>query len=167
MQMKIITEFIVLHEDFKMPDEEKFCPSFWGSEDYDSDGDYYYDNINGRWTNLEIAKRQLDGKESSLKVNVYWEFDRLYEPSLLEADDLKRFIDYTRQGRYSDNEVISGIERLGVTSFSFETHSLVDYEEFLCTVYFYLNYTKGILVNFKDLDAIGFKHEFLSEVECS
>ena len=45
--MKLYTEFIVMHEDGPLPDEENFCPSFWQAEDFDSDGDYYYDNI--RW----------------------------------------------------------------------------------------------------------------------
>ncbi|MBU6951274.1 hypothetical protein [Hahella sp. HN01] len=161
--MKIATEFIVLHKDQKMPEEEMFCASLWRADDTDSDGDYYYYNINGRWTSLSITKREPDGKESSLSVSVYWEFDRLYEPAILEDDDLKRFIDYKHQGRYADVKAISDIEKLGVTSLSFETYSLVDYEEFLRTVYFYLDYTKGILVNFKGFNAERFKEEFLSE----
>ncbi|BAY24703.1 hypothetical protein NIES2100_44990 [Calothrix sp. NIES-2100] len=160
--MKIYTEFIVIHEDEPMPNEDNFCPSFWQSEDFDSDGDYYYENIEGRWTNLELTKRIADDKNSILKVNTFRE-KRIYEPGIQEVADLQRYIDYKKDGRYANNPVISSIKSLAITSLTIETFDLQDYREFLKTVYFFLEYTKGFIVNIWELDAASFQVEFLSD----
>jgi len=160
--MKFYTEFIVMHEDGPLPDEENFCPSFWQAEDFDSDGDYYYDNIDGRWTNLALTRRQPDGRNSILNVNTFRE-QRLYEPGTQEVEDLGRYIAYQKEGRYIHNQKISAMKNLAVTALAIQTFDLEDYREFLETVHFFLEYTKGIVVNFLDLDAASFKEEFLSD----
>ena len=48
-EMRYYTEFIALHPDAPMPDEATFCPSFWRADDFDSDGDFYADALEGRW----------------------------------------------------------------------------------------------------------------------
>ncbi|MBU2713082.1 hypothetical protein [Zooshikella harenae] len=159
--MKIATEFIILHEDGEMPKEEQFCPSLWLGDDYDSDGDYYYDHIDGRWTSLLIKKKEENEKNTVLEVSVYREKNRDYDPSVLEVDDLKRFITYRNNGRYSMNSEICSISNLCITSIRFETHSIMHYQEFLSTVFFFLNYTRGILINFDELNADGFKRKFI------
>jgi len=65
--MKIATEFLILHEDGPMPSEEKFCPSLWKNENSDINGDYYYDNIDGRWTNLSISENIEEDKNRKEK----------------------------------------------------------------------------------------------------
>lgn len=160
--MKIYTEFIVIHEDAPMPDEKNFCPSFWKADDFDSDGDYYYDNIEGRWTELHLTKRRPDERDSILNVNTFRE-KRLYNPGLQEVADLQRYLDYHKQGRYSDNPKISAMNNLAVTSLTIETFDLIDYQEYLETVYFFLDYTRGVIVSIWELDAASFKEEFLSD----
>jgi len=160
--MKLYTEFIVIHEDVPMPNEDKLCSSFWQAEDFDSDGDYYYDNIEGRWTNLELTKRVNQDKNTVLKVNTFRE-KRMYEPGIQEVADLQRYIDYKKAGRYADNPVISAIKSLAITSLTIETFDLKDYREFLDTIHFFLDYTKGFIVNNLELDAAAFKEEFLSD----
>jgi hypothetical protein len=160
--MKIYTEFIVMHEDEPMPGEDNFCPSFWQAEDFDSDGDYYYHNIEGKWTNLALTKRLPNDRNSVLKVNTFRE-ERLYDPGIQEVADLQRYIDYKKEGRYSNNPKISAMNNLAITSLTIETFDLNDYQEFLKTVHFFLDYTKGVIVNVRDLDAASFKEEFLSD----
>jgi hypothetical protein len=161
--MKIFTEFIVLHEDGPMPNEEMFCPSFWKAKEFDADGDYYYDDIDGRWTNVEITKRYTSGNDSSLDVNVYRQNNRNYEPSVQEVEDLKRYVEYKMNGRYSYNHLISGIKNLCVTSLFFESYSIDDYQAFLKSVYSFLEYSNGVLINCKELDAVSFKEEFIDK----
>jgi hypothetical protein len=157
--MKIFSEMIVLHEDVVMPEEGRFVPSFWLSNDFDSDGDYYYEGIDGRWTTLRITKRAPDGK-SMLEVDTFRE-KRLYNPGLQEAADLERYITYWRAGRY--REGASHIQNPAVTSLRIEAHLLADYREFLETVAFFLAHSKGIVANFKELDAAQFRAEFLDQ----
>jgi hypothetical protein len=158
--MKIVTEFLVLHEDGEMPNEEKLCPSIWQDESMDSEGDYYYDSIDGRWTHLTVSRVLTNGKKSILEVNTYREKNRNYDPGICEVDDLKRYIQYRNEGRYDSNSNINGIKDLCITSLSFETYDLEGYEEFLKTVYYFLNYTAGIIVNHKEMDAASFKSEY-------
>jgi len=160
--MKIYTEFIVMHEDGPMPDEDNFCPSFWKAEDFDSDGDYYYDNIEGKWTNLVLTRRLPDDRNSILHVDTFRE-KRFYEPGIQEAADLQRYLDYRKAGRYAANPVLSAVNSPAVTSIAIETFDLKDYREFLETVHFFLESTKGVIVNFKERDAASFREEFLND----
>lgn len=159
--MKIYSEFIVLHEDGPMPAEENFCPSFWQAPSFDADGDYYYDGIDGRWTNLQITKELDGGAKSTLRVDTYREH-RLYDPSILEVADLQRYIDYVHNGRYQANQQITALNSLAVTSLIIETGTLQDYAEYLKTIHFFLVYTQGIVVSPREMDADAFQVEFLS-----
>jgi hypothetical protein len=158
--MKIFSEFVVLHEDGPMPSEDRFCPSFWAAEDFDSDGDYYYKEIEGRWTTLQIKKRLPGDRNSLLEVCTFRE-NRKYDPAVLEVADLQRYIDYWAAGRY--RERAGGIQSPAVTWLRIETFLIADYREFLATVHFFLEYTKGILVSFKELNAQQFRDEFLGD----
>lgn len=155
--MKIFSEMIIIHEDVAMPKEERFMPSFWTADDFDSDGDYYYDGIDGRWTTLRITKRLPDG-QSVLEVDTFRE-KRNYDPAIQEAADLERYIVYWRAGRYQ--RAAPHIQSPAVTSLRIETRHLADYREFLETVAFFLAHGNGIVANFKELDAARFHTEFL------
>lgn len=153
--MKVFTEFIILHEDIVMPDEENFCPSLWIHNDSDFEGDYYYDGIGGRWTHLEISNKGV-----VLSVNVYRGQNRNYDPGIFEVKELKRFIGYKESGRYKESE---NIKNTCVTSFFFETSDVSRYyPEFLETVLYFLNYSDGLIVNCGVLDKNSFRKEFLS-----
>jgi hypothetical protein len=160
--MRFFTEFVVLHEDGPMPEAETLCPSFWAGEDFDSDGDFYANGIAGRWTHLELTRRESGQFRSQLVVRTYYANNRLYEPAHLETHDLKRYIDYKDQGRFDGVPRVGAIQSPAVTSLSLETIALDDYGEFLGTVHAFLQRANGVLVNVRDLDAAGFRLEFLA-----
>ncbi len=160
--MKYFTEFIIYHDDMSMPKEEKFCPLLWKAEDFDSDGDFYYDNIEGRWTQLELESKEDNDLNSILNVYVYREFNRNYEPSISDISDLKRFIDYKKRGDFDHNISISKIKKPAIASFRFETFSIDHYRDFLSTIHFFLKYSGGCIVNHSHLpNADEFVEEFL------
>ncbi|HEX3762054.1 MAG TPA: hypothetical protein VHW23_25310 [Kofleriaceae bacterium] len=159
--MRIFSEFIVLHEDGPMPDAEQFCPSFWRAEDFDSDGDFYYDGIAGRWTRLELTTRTHGNDRSRLVVQTYYANNRLYEPGNAETADLARFVDYLAHGRFAALPAAAALRSPAVTSLSLETPDVADYREFLDTVYGFLVHSRGFLANVRDLDAAAFRAEFL------
>jgi hypothetical protein len=155
--MKIVSEMIVLHEDAAMPGEQTFVPSFWATDDFDSDGDYYYDGIDGRWTTLRIAKRTPEG-DSVFEVDTFRE-KREYDPGVQEVADLARYLEYWNAGRY---RVAAGhIVTPAVTWLRIETPHLADYREFLETVAAFLAHGRGIVVSFKELDAARFRAELI------
>jgi hypothetical protein len=162
--MKIFSEMIVLHEDVVMPSEESFMPSFWASDSFDSDGDYYYDNIDGRWTTLHLARRLRDDQVSVLEVGTFRE-QRKYDPAIQEVADLERYIGYWKAGRYA--RTAPHIQTPAVTSLTIETHLVADYREFLEAVASFLAHTKGIVANFREIDAAKFIAEFLAPTEPS
>jgi|GEM_PF-3731240 len=75
--------------------------------------------------------------------------------------DLKVQIDHFRNKKFGLLDGLSNDDQLAVTSLSFSTKNLPIYEMFLETVYFFLNYSKGYLVNFQLMNADEFKAEFL------
>ncbi|MCW6005127.1 hypothetical protein K1W54_11120 [Micromonospora sp. CPCC 205371] len=158
--MKIYTEFVVLHANVPMPDEETFCPSFWKVDDFDADGDYYARDIGGRWSSLKLAKRSPDGPDSVLTVGVLRE-ERPYDPGLQEILDLQRFLDFHRAGRYHA-PALSDLDSRAVTSLAIETADLADYREFLETVRAYLAHAGGVVVSPWELDEDEFAAEFLT-----
>ncbi|MCG8421207.1 MAG: hypothetical protein MJE77_25070 [Proteobacteria bacterium] len=161
--MRLYTEFIVLYEDMPMPTEEMFCPSFWKADDFDAGGDYYAEGIDGRWTHLELTRRQKGAPESTLGVYTHRE-KNIIESGLQETADLQRYIDYKTQGRYRYEEPLAQIQSLAVTSLCFDTPSVEDYREFLTTVHNFLLATKGQIINYSEiLDAELFAERFLQE----
>lgn len=159
--MRIFSEFVVLHEDGPMPDAESFCPGFWKAEDFDSQGDFYADDIAGRWTSLELNRRSAGQTTSWLVVHTYYAHHRNYEPGNVETRDLARYVDYLAQGRFG-SLAAAAIRSPAVTSLSIETLDLDDYRDFLETVYAFLAHTRGFLANLRDLDASEFRTEFLA-----
>ena len=156
--MKYYTEFIALHPDAPMPDEETFCPSFWRADDFDSDGDFYADALEGRWTSLQLTKRRPDGSDSVLSVNTLRE-QRPYDPGVQEVLDLQRFLDYRDAGRYDD---VTGLSApAAVTSLAMETPDPDDYREYLESVDAFLGFIGGLLVAPREMDRTAFREAFL------
>lgn len=156
----IYSDFVVLAADAPMPDEERFCPSFWQAEDFDSDGDYYADALQGRWTELQLTKRGPDGRDSTLWVNVLRE-NRPFEPGIQEVADLQRFFDYRAAGRYDDIPAIAELPSLAATSLAIRTPDPADYREFLETVAMFLEFTGGLIVSPRVRNLAEFRAEFL------
>lgn len=160
--MRLFTEFVVLYEDGPMPEADSLCPSFW-RDDFDSDGDFYARGIDGRWSYLELTRRCAGQATSWLIVRTYYASNRPYEPGQLETHDLSRYVEYRNQGRFRALSAINAIRSPAVTSLTLETRALDDYREFLQTVHAFLQRSGGVVVNLRDLDASGFRAEFLAE----
>lgn len=150
--MKFFCEMIVLFDDIKMPDEKQFMPSLWECDDIDSDGDYYWDNMNSCWTHLSLSKND---KNTEFKLNIFRE-KREFDPSIVEVADLSRYIDYKLEGRYDLFKNIHNAANLCVASFVIETIDSNVYLEYLKTIYEFLKYTNGITANYYDFNAEGF-----------
>lgn len=159
--MLFLCEIIILYDDIDLPDAGVFCPSYWEAEHFDSDGDFYYYGIESRWTNLELLKFYGDQEQSSFDVNVYREKNRLYEPGILEASDLSRYIDYKNQGRYKYVDSIHQASNLCVASLCVETSRIEDYREFLMAVHTFLAHTHGRTTNLNQYYAAD---AFMTEV---
>jgi len=159
--MKIFTEFIVLSENLPMPSEDEFCPSLWQMPNFDSDGDFYGNYPDKRWSYLFINAYDENKRiTSGLNVWVYRD-DSGTMCGFKEAHDLKRFIDYKQVGRYEHKKHIASLPSVMITSLRFSTHQVDLYKEFLITVHFYLTYTKGVLVNYYGNNAGEFYEDFI------
>jgi hypothetical protein len=158
----IYTEFVVLHADGPMPDEERFAPSFWRADDFDADGDYYADALEGRWTTLELTKRRPGGQDSTLWVNTLRQ-DRPYDPGIQEVADLERFFDYRKAGRYDHIPAIAALSGMAATSLAIRTPDLDDYREFLETVAMFLEFSNGVVVSPRETELPKFRAEFLDD----
>jgi hypothetical protein len=156
------SEFIVMHADEPMPDEETFTPSFWQAEDFDSDGDYYADALEGRWTDLRLTKRRHDGRDSVLRVGTLRE-NRPFEPGIREVADLQRFFDYHDAGRYGDIPALVELPSRAVTMLAIETPDPADFREFLESVDAFLGHSGGVLVSPRVLDRAAFRERFLDD----
>jgi hypothetical protein len=87
--------FMVMHANDAMPDETIFCPSIWQTDDFDSDGDFYADSLEGRWTQLRLERRVRGRRGTVLRVSVLRD-PRPFEPAT--ALPLQGFIDRQRAG---------------------------------------------------------------------
>lgn len=162
--MKFLTEIIVLYDDVDMPSEDMFCPSFWASERFDSDGDFYFDGAEKCWTNLQLEKQYKDSDSSYFVLNVYREKNRQFGPAVMEAADLARYIDYKDAGRYAGDDRIENAANLAVASLSIRTVLVEDYKEYLETVYEFLRVTNGMTANlYTDLDADEFLEKIIGQ----
>jgi hypothetical protein len=160
--VRFYSEFIALHGDDPMPDEELFCPSFWQAEDFDSQGNFYSDSLEGRWTDLKLTRRRPDGDNSVLWVNTLRE-NRLFEPGVEEVADLERYIDYHKAGRYADIPALRDLPSLAVTSLAITTPDTNDYREYLETVAAFLGHMGGVLIRPWAPDEAGFRAKFLDD----
>lgn len=159
-RMKLFTEFLVVAPDSPHPTEEKFCPSFWEAQDFDSDGDFYYDGIDGRWTMLQLRRKVSGSVVSYLEVYTFRE-RRFYDPGIESVATLERTLDDVKAGRYTDNEAISAMRDIAVTSLTIQTVLIDDYREYLETVAMFLAHSGGVTVGRFELDVDGFRQEFL------
>jgi hypothetical protein len=159
--VKFSSEFIAMHGDGPMPDEETFCPSFWKADDFDSQGNFYADALEGRWTDLKLTRRRSDGYDSVLWVNTLRE-NRLFEPGVQEVADLERFFEYHKQGRYADVPALADLPTLAVTSLVIATPDADEYREFLETVRAFLEHMGGVLVSPWAGDHAAFSEKFLA-----
>ncbi len=161
--MRFYSEFIVLYEDQPMPPVEELCPSLWAAADFDADGDYYAEGIDGRWTDLEVRRREPGRPRTVLGVHTHRERGP-YTSGLTDTVDLQRYIDYRNDGRYDhDDEGVRDIQTAAVTMLCLDSSSVEDYREFLETVRHFLEQTGGTLVNCGQLlDAAGFAEHYLT-----
>ena len=155
-------QIIVLYDHVDMPSEKMFCPSFWAAEDFDSDGDFYYEGVEKFWTKLELEKKYSENDSSLFSIDVWRERNRLYDPGTSEVADLARYVDYRDEGRYFDVHQIAEAKNLCVASLVIETRQVQDYREFLLSVYEFLRVTNGMTSNLSmNLDAGEFLNRFI------
>ena len=159
--MKIATEFIVLHLDLPFPDESTFCPFIWESPEFDSDGDYYFFNYFGRWTDLDLKIYGEKVNKVRFHLHAFREGDNPVGV-IYETCDLERYIQYYREGRYKGLFDFEQEHPLAVSSLNFFTSSLDEYGAFLETTYRFLKTMGGIVVNQFCEDAEEFKMKFLA-----
>jgi hypothetical protein len=156
--MKIFTQFIILHKNIGFPPEDDFCSFIRDSDNYDSDGDYYFTGIGDFWTNLELTSKDK-GKEAKFELSTYRENGYFQ----LDEYDLKPYLERFRNNFYGPLEGISISDELAVTTLVFSTKNSELYEKFLETTHFFLGYSKGYILNYALLNAEGFKEEFLDK----
>ncbi|MBC3908058.1 MULTISPECIES: hypothetical protein [Undibacterium] len=153
--MKIYSEIIVLYAHVAMPGEDDFCPAFWQAEEFDSDGDFYGDDVAKDWTTLKLTKHYANGRDSDFQLYVH------REKGGDAAHELARFIQYRKDGHYKEKKQVHEAKNLCVASLQIRAASLEDYREFLRTVHFFLEHTGGIAANVGGFDAWDFKTEFV------
>ncbi len=155
--MKIFTEFIVLHKNIGFPDVDNFCPFIKESEQWDSDGDYYFNEIGDHWTNYELSTN-IPEKEARFEISTYRE-NGVFQ---LDEYDLKHYLELYRNNFYGALKGLSLNNELAVTILVFSTKNSEFYTKFLETTHFFLDYSKGYLLNYGLLNAEDFKEEFLN-----
>jgi hypothetical protein len=157
--MKTFTEFNIIQEDVSLPEVETFCPFIWESDNFDVDGDYYYDCYPlKQWAELNLTTNYKDEANSIFSLNVLRRTN-LLTPSP-EVMELNRFFSYIDNERYIDHPLISKIEKPVLGLIQFETHSIDHYQHFLETVAMYLKHTKGIVLNYLNCDYNKFIKKF-------
>jgi hypothetical protein len=155
----IAHELVVMHADGAMPDEALFCPSIWQADDFDSDGDFYADSLQGRWTQLRLERRVRGRRGTVLWVSVLRD-PRPFEP--WTVIELQGFIDRHRAGSYAHIPALAGLADLAVTALVVETDDPADHREFLESAHRFLRFTGGWLVDPVEDDADGFAGRFLA-----
>ncbi|WP_315094451.1 hypothetical protein [uncultured Cellulomonas sp.] len=158
--MLLYTELVVVAPDVPHPDAESFWPALWESGDLDSDGDFYYDGIDGRWTTLELRTKVPGAADSVLEVYTFRE-RRLFETGLESVARLGRTLDDVKAGRWAENATIAAMTDVAVTSLSIRTTSTEHYRAYLESVEMFLTHSGGVTVGRFELDADGFRDTFL------
>lgn len=157
--MKIFTEFNIIHEDVSLPAVEKFCPFIWESDNFDVDGNYYFDCYpSKRWSELHLTTNYEDGKNSIFSLDILRRTNIL-TPSP-EVMELNRFFSYMDDGKYVNHPSISKIENPILSLIQFETYKTKHYEAFLYTVAMYLKHTQGNVLNYLNCDYDKFIQKF-------
>ena len=165
----IFSDIIILFGAMeKMPRANFFCPQFWEGEDFDSEGDFYWQGMEDIWTDLRLTRRCEDGNQSEFSVGIYREREHMGMLDALptEVRDLSRFVGYRNEGRYSHIKSISESDYINVASFKILTPSLKDYNIFIDTVYAFLVYSQGVAENCYESDASEFSELFSLRGHC-
>ncbi|QHT56704.1 hypothetical protein GXP71_11865 [Cellulomonas sp. H30R-01] len=158
--MLLYTELVVVAPDVAHPEAEAFWPAVWESEDFDSDGDFYYDGIDGRWTTLELRTKVAGSAPSVLEVYTFRE-RRLYGTGLESVARLERTLDDVKAGRWADNPAVAAMTEVAVTSLAVQTTSTEHYRAYLEAVEMFLAHAGGTTVGRFELDAAAFHERFL------
>ena len=163
--MRIFTQFIILYENKPLPSAEKLCPMIWKSRNFDSEGDYYYyyNDMNGKWTILELINRENTNDKDIFSVYTY-RTERLYESGTYNVSNLSTFLDFYKERVYDGIGLLKNIQNLAVTSISIETSDTNIYKNFLNSTYFLLSHVYGVIVNVGGgLNTSEFRDKFLFE----
>lgn len=152
-------ELVVMHANGPMPDEALFCPSIWQADNFDSDGDFYAESLQGRWTQLRLERRVPGRRGTVLWVSVL-RVPRPFQP--WTVIDLQGFIDHQRAGGYDHIPALTRLVDLAVTALVLETDDPADHREFLESSHRFLRFTGGWLVHPVEVDAAGFAGRFLA-----
>jgi hypothetical protein len=158
--MLLYTELVVVGPDVPHPEAESFWPALWEGDDFDSDGDFYYDGIGGRWTTLALRTKVPGAAHSVLEVYTFRQ-QRLYETGLESVDRLGRTLADVKAGRWADNATIAAMTDVAVTSLSIQTSLMEHYRAYLESVEMFLAHSGGVTVGRFELDAEGFRDTFL------
>ncbi len=159
--MKIFTCFQILHKDIPHPSPQNFCPFIWQAEYFDSDGDYYAEVPDHKWTDLSLKIYESPAKQNAtLSVNTFWENSTLTS-AMIETLDLEIYLKHYRDGYYPQVPPYS--EYRAVTALTFSTSRMDYYEEFLKTVLEFLKHNGGFILNLNCMGPLEFKESFLDE----
>jgi len=142
--MNYFSEFIVVYEDCAMPEEETLCPSLWklDSVDFGKSCDYFFDNIEGRWTNLEIIDYLCGNNIRTIfTVNAYYETNPNYDSNAGNLGILQKTASSV------EREFLGSIKNLAVAALAIETSQSDIYKEYITSVWWFLKHTKGFVVN--------------------
>ena len=139
---------IILHLDTSMPSESLFMPSFWEMDDYYVQGDYYYEGIENRWTELTLKTREETEENNTLFELLCFRENRNYEPGLQEIYDLHKYIDNFRNGDYKhiSEDLLDKNKYLAVSALSIHTNNPGRVSEFKDTVSMFLKNMNGFII---------------------
>lgn len=159
--MRYFTQFSILHQNIPYPEAGFFCPFIWESGNFDSDGNDYFDGTEGFYTDLTLS---LYGDEIANFELFAFREGRGWAPPTLEAEWLGQHCQHFRNGQYGDYPHISLNHDLAVVVLQFETDQPRFYREYLYTVYEFLKFSKGVLLNRYVDGAEDFKAQFLDVI---
>lgn len=129
-----------------MPREDDLYPFVYDSKtEFGKNCDYYFEGIDGRWTNLEIyqSDRVSGIPESTFSVNVYYAKNQNYESCANNITTLKAIASSLCKETLEEKN----INNIAVGSIGISTSSTKIYKMFLHKVLFLLNHTRGFIVN--------------------
>lgn len=159
--MRIFTEFIILSEDLPMMDYELLFPLMWQAKEFDSDGNFYSNFPENKWSNLVLTVFSEDKTIELSRVNI--DVCREDSNAIASSNNLLQlaYLEEKKIHGYAFFPPLTIIQMLAATSITINTINENLYIDFLKSVYKFLVYTKGYIVNCGMLDAEKFKQEFL------
>lgn len=134
-----------------LPTAQGFMPTIWQNYeawDMDTDGDYYYpNNEDGLWSYLDIKsqKKKIEFHFTLVRPNPKYEIGWYKE--------FEKFLGNSEKNPFDS-----------VSSFSIETDDEALYQEFLETVFMFLQHTKGVVLNQdEEYTAKEFQNKFIKK----